>query len=91
MKQKPARPKNGKPNFIETLKTQQALARAASEMAMIQKVGTAFFLAATAELMDTYHWTPAQCADFLTAVTQRTRATLLPPLSDFKIEPVEPL
>lgn len=46
------------------------------ETGIIEKVATAFYGSAMAELMQTYRWKPTQVKAFLDAVTERTRAVL---------------
>lgn len=64
--------------LASNLKNQTVLARAAFETATVQKVGQAFFIGAASELIERHGWTAEQCSIFLTAVSQRTRALLLP-------------
>jgi len=64
--------------LASNLKNQTVLARAAFETATVQKVGQAFFIGAASELMEAHGWTAEQCSAFLTAVSKRTRALLLP-------------
>ena len=65
--------KNKKPNLVGRLKQQAVLSRTAFEVALIERTLKAFFIASAQELIERYNWTPAQCTDFLTSLSQRVR------------------
>lgn len=52
-------------------------ARSELEHGIIEKVATAFYTSAMAELMQTHGWNAIQCANFLNSVTERMRDLLV--------------